>query len=311
MESDLYIMKYKDYKLKREKSLRVLGNVFIRNNINKGKLIYKNKKYNLDKEFLISNIKENELKLIMILNKDSINIKRMFENCIYLLSIKRNINYYELYPNEKYTKFSEDALNLETLTNEENSNEGKLNGPQSSIAPNENHYIEIEKDSNKMKEKFILSMNRMFYNCQNLTTLFDISNLNTKEVIDISEIFYNCLKLKSLPNISNWNTENVIYMNGIFYNCSKLKSLPNISKWNTENVIDISEIFYNCSKLISLPNISKWKTNNVIYMNGIFRNCSSLKSLPDISVWNTENVKYLNKMFWGCSKLTSLPDISK
>ena len=259
-------------------------NVFIRNNINKGKLIYKNKKYILDKEFLISNIKENELKLIMILNKDSINIKRMFENCKYLLSIKRNINYYELYPNEKYTKFSEDALNLETLTNEENSNEGKLNGPQSSIAPNENHYIEIEKDSNKMKEKFILSMNRMFYNCQNLTTLFDIYNLNTEKVIDISEIFYNC---------------------------SKLKSLPNISKWNTENVIDISEIFYNCSKLISLPNISKWKTNNVIYMNGIFRNCSSLKSLPDISVWNTENVKYLNKMFWGCSKLTSLPDISK
>ena len=54
-------------------------------------------------------------------------------------------------------------------------------------------------------------------------------------------LFYKCQSLKSLPDISKWNTSNATDMNGLFYECSSLLSLPDISKWNTNNVIYINE----------------------------------------------------------------------
>ena len=68
-----------------------------------------------------------------------------------------------------------------------------------------------------------------------------------KIITNMSYMFYYCNSLTSLPDISNWNTNNVTNMMCMFYNCNSLTSLPDISNWNTNNVIMC--MFYNCNSL--------------------------------------------------------------
>ena len=161
-------------------------------------------------------------------------------------------------------------------------------------------------DNNKLEIKLkgidnVTDMSYFFYNCSNLSSLHNVSKLNTNNVTKMSDMFYGCSKLKSLPDISKWNTSNVTYMREMFCGCSSLKSLPDISKWNTSNVINMSSMFYGCSSLKSLPDISKWDTSRVTHMREMFYDCSSLSSLPDISKWNNKNID-MNDIFKGCKK---------
>ena len=48
----------------------------------------------------------------------------------------------------------------------------------------------------------------------------------------MSYMFYGCELLQELPDISQWKTHKVSNMRGMFENCSSLSSLPDISKWN-------------------------------------------------------------------------------
>ena len=86
---------------------------------------------------------------------------------------------------------------------------------------------------------------------------------NTKISV-MNDIFSNCILLSSIPDISNLDTSNIIDMSKLFYNCRSLTLISDISKWNTNNVADLSQIFYGCESLVSLPNISKWNTNKVM-----------------------------------------------
>ena len=127
--------------------------------------------------------------------------------------------------------------------------------------------------------------------------------------IDASCLFFGCNSLQSLPDISEWNTRRVTNMNDIFFGCSSLESLPDISKWNTKNVTSMNDVFFGCSTLQSLPDISKWDTSKVRNMKNMFSYCSSLKSLPDISKWNTRRVVNKGGIFFGCNSLQSTPNI--
>ena len=51
----------------------------------------------------------------------------------------------------------------------------------------------------------------------------------------MSYLFYDCNSLKSLPDLSKWNINNCWNYSGIFANCSSLLSLPDISKWALGN----------------------------------------------------------------------------
>ena len=94
--------------------------------------------------------------------------------------------------------------------------------------------------------------------------------IQKNRITNMSNMFFNCELLSSLPDLSKWNTTHVKDMSNIFSNCKLLSSLSDISKWNTSNDINMSNMFSNCSSLISLPDLSKWKTNNVIDMNSMF-----------------------------------------
>ena len=66
----------------------------------------------------------------------------------------------------------------------------------------------------------------------------------------MSYMFYLCNSLKSLPDISKWDTKNVTNMSCMFYYCKSLKSLPDISKWKLNKELDKEDMFKGCNKKI-------------------------------------------------------------
>ena len=132
--------------------------------------------------------------------------------------------------------------------------------------------------------------------------VFDASFANARPT-SCNMWFYNCNNLTKIEGIENLNTVNVTGMYGMFYGCSGLTSL-NLSKFNTQNVTSMSNMFSGCSALTSLD-LSKFDTQNVTEMNGMFDGCSGLTSL-DLSKFDTQNVTDMPYMFSGCSALTTI-----
>ena len=145
-----------------------------------------------------------------------------------------------------------------------------------------------------------------FYNCNNLTKIEGIENLNTVNVTNMKCMFWGCSGLTSL-DLSKFDTQKVTNMSFMFAYCSSLTSLD-ISKFDTQKVTNMGYMFSGCSKLTSL-NLSKFNTQNVTSMGDMFSGCSALTSL-DLSKFDTQNVTEMTYMFDGCSGLTSL-DLSK
>ncbi len=145
----------------------------------------------------------------------------------------------------------------------------------------------------------------MFKDCDQLTEISGLENLNTSEVVDMCEMFYGCSSLKEL-DLSGFKTANVSNMYQMFYNCNSLTSLD-VSSFNTEKVESMYKMFYNCNSLTSLD-VSHFNTENVQNMSYTFYYCSNLKEL-DVSHFDTQNVTNMGAMFEGCESLEYL-DVS-
>ncbi len=145
----------------------------------------------------------------------------------------------------------------------------------------------------------------MFKDCDQLTEISGLENLNTSEAVDMCEMFYGCSSLKKL-DLSGFKTANVSNMYQMFYNCNSLTSLD-VSSFNTEKIETMYQMFYNCSSLTSLD-VSHFNTENVQNMSYTFYYCSNLKEL-DVSHFDTQNVTNMGAMFEGCESLEYL-DVS-
>ena len=88
-------------------SFRILGEEFIRNNKNKGQLIYKNKKYSLKSYFKLKDIIKDRLNIQILLNKDCCNRSSMFKDCIFLTEIKIENNREDIFFNYKSNLYTE------------------------------------------------------------------------------------------------------------------------------------------------------------------------------------------------------------
>ena len=125
-------------------------------------------------------------------------------------------------------------------------------------------------------------------------------------------LFYECNNLKTLPNISKWNTNNVTNLNGIFYNCYSLIDLPDISKWDINNVKNIEYAFYCCSSLKYLPNINNW--NTILFKDGIFEGCDSCYYFPFTQKLNINDINrpfLLNKAKSNLNSFSSIIEKSQ
>ena len=139
-----------------------------------------------------------------------------------------------------------------------------------------------------------------FYQCQKLTDIEGIENLNTEKVTDMSWMFSKCEKLSSL-DLSNFNTEKVTNMYGMFFKCEKLTSLD-LSNFNTEKVTNMGSMFCNCSSLTSLD-LSNFNTAKVKNMYSMFASCSALTTIYASDKFVTYQVSNGEFMFYGCEKL--------
>ena len=330
----------KDYK---KDIIRIFGKHFVKQNKNKCKITYKNKKYKL-KEYLnkidnnySQNINKIKLKIIGINNITD--FTDMFHGCIHLLSVSENKNDIQQYisidifnkNNSNCSSFEEQKLdNINELNSidfnyECNDSFNLYYGCNiksmeyiSSVSKKGSNYNYGNSD-NKINSKQdpptnnnkIQYMRRLFSGCYSLISIPDISKWNTSNVTDMGGLFEECNSLISIPYISKWNTSNVINISFMFNKCNSLISLPDISQWVTSNITDISFMFNECKSLISLPDISKWNTSNITDISFMFNECKSLISLPDISKWDTSNVINISFMFNNCNSLISIPDISK
>ena len=245
------------YNINNENAIKIFGKNFVGNNINKCKIVFNDKEYNLMEYFNIdNNITSNQLNKLKIKLRNINNItnmSHMFDGCKSLSSIPDIYNWNTINATDMSYLFSECKLLLSLP------------------------------DISKLNTINVTDMSYMFSDCTSLSTLPDISNWNTINVKNMSDMFYKCSSLKALPDISKWNTKNVTKMSFIFNECTSLTSIPDISKWNTNNVCNMSHMFWGCKSLILLPDLSKWNTTNVTNRSGMFHGCSLLKSLPNIS----------------------------
>ena len=119
------------------------------------------------------------------------------------------------------------------------------------VANNKNKCKYIYEDKQyELTQKFDLT------NYDKSKDILEIKLIDIKNITNMTYLFYYCDSLVDVPDISDWNTSNITNMSYIFCHCKSLISLPDISKWNTSNVNYMQCIFWNCVSLISLPNIS-------------------------------------------------------
>ena len=144
-----------------------------------------------------------------------------------------------------------------------------------------------------------------FYNCNNLTEIEGIENLNTVNVTDMNCMFWGCSSLTSL-DLSKFNTQNVTSMSNMFSGCSALTSLD-LSKFDTQNVTEMNEMFDGCSGLTSLD-LSKFDTQNVTDMPYMFSGCSALTTIYVSDKFVTTKVSDGSEMFEGCTSLKGAID---
>ena len=141
-----------------------------------------------------------------------------------------------------------------------------------------------------------------FYYCKNLTSINNLSNLNTSLVTNMKYMFGECEKLTKL-NLSNFDTKNVTCMDLMFNGCSSLATL-NVSSFDTRNVTSMQHMFQRCKYLTTLD-VSNFDTRNMIDMNHMFNECSSLTNL-NVSSFDTRNVTNMYAMFANCTNLKSI-----
>ena len=146
------------------------------------------------------------------------------------------------------------------------------------------------------------NINFMFACCKNLTTI-NFNNYPTLSLKTMDKLFYNCNNLAVINLSSFYGNNEYINSSYMFYNCVKLKNIY-FSKYNSFFLNSIEYMFYNCYELLSL-NLSSFDTSSVINMRYMFYNCRSITSI-DLSSFNTLKVKNMEYMFYNCYYLTSL-----
>ena len=162
----------------------------------------------------------------------------------------------------------------------------------------------------------LMSLDRIFYNCENLELMCSLPNNFDFTSMDYS--FYNCKQLISIKDLPT----SLVSMNYTFYGCKMFNSRIIIP----EKVIELPHTFENCENLTIFPSILGEVANleytfancgfenisvytipyNVTDAKGAFKNCSRLTNTPilNIGLINAE------EMFMGCANLISITNFS-
>lgn len=146
------------------------------------------------------------------------------------------------------------------------------------------------------------TLESLFANCQVLTSINNLGNLDTSQVTSMAGMFANCSSLKSI-DLSELDTSNVTSMASIFGGCFELES-ANLSYLDAQKVTSMASMFEACSALTTV-NFEGIKTEALTSMASMFTSCASLESV-ELGYLDTSNVTSFWNMFAGCSSLASI-----
>ena len=189
-------------------NLRILGNNFVKNNKNKGKLIVNNKKQKITEFINIILINDNRIKIKLLLSKNIPNKSCLCRDCTSLLKFSffleekkipegnkiiydtskgEEENYLDLYPEIKKDNLEKEFYSLDISGDTIKENSKEINS-----GSNDYSYSYISKKSNK---KNIIGY-----------MIDDINTFLFKDIcFNLKEMFYNCTSLYSLTNFLNFN----------------------------------------------------------------------------------------------------------
>jgi len=292
----------------------------------------------IDKYLKDKSIQNNEIKILLKVEKEDINKNIYFLDNVEYTQYKSNIKHFHdnlkelnefnvnLYINNNRIKFQKYFVPQKEGKYSINLKFKNLIKDCSFMFANCKNIIKIDLSTFNTKET--TSMSYMFSGCDNLIDL-NLSNFNTQMVqtmegmfgdftcissffidfIDFQKIpkehviyFRGCKNLKSL-DLSSFDTKNVTNMYTMFGNCKSLKVLD-LSSFNTKNVTNMAGMFGNCESIVDI-NLSSFNTENVTNMYAIFAGCYNLKKL-DLSKFNTKKITIMNSMFDNCRSLMDL-----
>ena len=245
---------------------RILGKSFVEKNKDKCYIEYQGTIHDLKEYFeeIDNNYNHQDTKAFFPTGANKIkDMSYLFADCnkLSLLLITSEYNFWkknmdkidETFFEKNISSFDFSSESNPCFSNKDDTNSfNKENSSFNTVLSN----IEKTKDSNDdMRDRHLIA-----------------STLINSNVTSMSHLFYNCNSIISLPDITQFDTSNIINMSYAFFGCNSLKSLPHISKWNTSNAKNMSNIFGECDSIISLPDISKWNTSNVQHMSQIIVN---------------------------------------
>ena len=214
------------------KRKRIFGETFVKNNKEKCNLIYNDEEKEL-KEYYHEFDNKDLIKFKLKFNNNTVDMSYMFDECKNIISIKfeENTNVIDIGSNNNSINNSQENFTLDN-----NSNSLLSYSEDKEIFYNDEAELykgivsSISSIANASNSNNVSSENNL------LIKNSSISSISRIIVTDMNHMFYGCNSLISLPDLSKWNTSNVNDMSAMFHNCNLLKSLPNLSKWDLSNV---------------------------------------------------------------------------
>ena len=152
-----------------------------------------------------------------------------------------------------------------------------------------------------------------FYGMSNLTTINNISNLDTESVTNMAQMFRGCSSLASV-DVSKWDVSSVTTFSRMFQDCTSLTAIHPEDWENYDVVTNLEYMFSGCTKLEEvyfssgayqtgnyIDFDSNFKTSKVTTMSNMFAGCTNLKDIQlAFTLGKSVNT---SSMFNNCSKL--------
>ncbi|MDT2551688.1 bacterial Ig-like domain-containing protein [Lactococcus petauri] len=149
------------------------------------------------------------------------------------------------------------------------------------------------------------SLNRLFLQMRNLTSIENFEHLNTEGVTNMAQMFASTGLTR--VDLSSLDTSAVTTMEHMFSGAISLLSLD-VSGFVTDNVTNMEDMFSYTHNLSEIKGLNAFNTSAVTTMYGMFWHAEALTSL-DLSAFDTSVVEDMSWMFANTHALTEL-DIS-
>lgn len=166
----------------------------------------------------------------------------------------------------------------------------KINGIDRSVTSDANGYFELD-----LTGVNLTSLREMFYNN---TDLIDVTlDIDTSRVTTMEQMFRQCTNLTTINGLENFDTSSVTNISYIFEGCSLLTDLTPISGWDTSSVTNTSYMFNGCTA-ITFIDLSDWDIASVTSYDYFCQNSNTLTILYDSTIFKTSIVTANPNVNW-------------